>query len=86
MQKAYKPALRAITKLNAAKAAAVDSMLHIVANEAPALSDVVVEPEFGDDEPEDSIFDSSDDLVTATRKLQNVKALFPEDDDEEGAQ
>ncbi|HYK36873.1 hypothetical protein [Alloacidobacterium sp.] len=86
VQKAYTPALRAITKLNAAKAAAVDEMLRIVANDAPDLSDVVVKPEIGDDEPENSIFDSRDDFVTATMKLKALKALDSEEDDEEGAE
>jgi len=86
LRKAYAPAVDALVALNAAEAAAVDAMRHIVANKAPDLSDVVVKPKIGDDEPEDTIFDSSDNFVTATRKLQNVKALLAEDEDEEDAQ
>ena len=48
---------------------------------APELSDVVIEPEI-DDELGQTIFDSSDDFVTATRKLQNLKALSAEDEDD----
>jgi len=80
--KVYKLAVREMAALNAAISSAVDAMRHVVENEAPDLSDVVVAPEFGDDEPEEAVFDSSDKFVPATQKLQNLKALSAEDDDD----
>jgi hypothetical protein len=82
VRKAYQPAVRAIAALNAQKNAAFDAMRHVVENETPDLSDVVVKPETGD-EPEEAIFDSRYDFVSATRKLQKFKALSADEDDED---
>jgi hypothetical protein len=81
VQRAHKAAAQAIAALNTAQAEALDAMRRVVQNEAPDLSDVVVKPEM-DDEPEDAVFDSCDDFVTATLKLKGLKALSPEDEDE----
>jgi hypothetical protein len=86
VRKAYKPVVRVIAALQAAKVAAVDALRHIVDNEAPELPDVIVKPEFGDDKPGEIIFDSSDDFVTATLKLKKLKEYSTDDDDEEDAE
>ena len=81
---AYAPAVQAIAALNEATAAAIDAMRQVVAKDAPELPEVVVEPEIDTDEPEDTVFDSGDDFVGATLKLQGIKALSPDDEDESG--
>jgi DNA topoisomerase VI subunit B len=72
--KAHKWAARAIAALNVAMAAALDRMRRVVGKDAPELPSVTVTPELAD-EPEEAIFDSRDDFLTATRKLQRLKAL-----------
>jgi hypothetical protein len=42
---------------------------------------VIVAPQTGD-EPEEAVFDSSDDFVPATRTLKKLKALDDEDDED----
>jgi hypothetical protein len=79
IEKAHKSAVRALAALNAAQAAALDTMRHVVDTEAPDLPRVVVKPKLRD-EPEAAIFDSRDDFVTATLMLKDFKALSPEDD------
>jgi hypothetical protein len=81
IEEAHKRANEATTELNAAMSSAVDALRDVVESEAEELSDVVIQPEI-DDELEGSIFDSSDDFVTATRKLQKLKALSAEDEDD----
>ena len=82
VEDAHKRVDEATTDLNEAMSSAAKAMRVVVESEAaPDLSDVVIEPEL-DDELGQTIFDSSDDFVTATRKLQNLKALSAEDEDD----
>jgi Histidine kinase-, DNA gyrase B-, and HSP90-like ATPase len=82
VRKAHKLAQRATAKLSAAISSAVKALRNVVENEAEKLDDVDIQPEL-DDELGQTIFDSSDDFVTATRKLQNLKALSAAEDEDE---
>lgn len=42
---------------------------------------VVVRAKINGTEPDDSVFDSAEDFVTATRRLQTIKALSPDSED-----
>lgn len=52
------------------------------AEDKPDLLPVEVRPKIAVAEPDDAVFDSSDDFVTATRRLQAIKALAPDPADE----
>jgi hypothetical protein len=80
--KAHAPAVRAIAALNKATATAAEAMRQVVrqAKDLPGLPEVVVEPDIEASESKDTVFDSFDTFVGATRKLQDIKALSAEDD------
>ena len=53
------------------------------AEDKPEVEPIEIAAEIERSEPADAVFDSADDFVTATRKLQAIKALAAEDDEDE---
>ncbi len=88
IRKAHGPARQAIKVLNQAMLDGVAELHSAVeaAEDKPELPAVEIEVEISKAEPVEAVFDSSDDFVTATQKLQAIKALVPDpDEDSDGA-
>ena len=87
LEQAYPAAEQAVAVLNKAAADGIADLRKAVAeaDDKPELEPVEIKAEIKAKEPADAVFDSSDDFVTATRKLQAIKALTEDDsDDAEG--
>jgi hypothetical protein len=84
LEAAHAPAKQAIEALNKAAAKGLADLRKAVdeAENKPYLEPVEVKAEITTPEPTESVFDSADDFVTATRKLQAIKALAPDDDND----
>jgi hypothetical protein len=80
----YEPSGKAVVAMNEASRRATAALRKALeeAEDKPALLPIQVRPKITAAEPDDAVFDSSDDFVTATRRLQAIKALS--DDPEEG--
>lgn len=83
---AHSPAQQAIEALNQA---ATDGFAELraaveAAEDKPELPPIEIAAEITTPERMESVFDSADDFVTATRKLQAIKALAPDDDGDVG--
>jgi hypothetical protein len=83
---AHSPARQAIETLNKAMLGAVSELRTALeaADDKPEVPSVAIAAEITAPERAESVFDSADDFVTATRKLQAIKALAPYDDDDTG--
>jgi hypothetical protein len=86
IRSAYGPASKAVAALKATADAAIEALRQAVekAEDRPALPPVEVRPEIAADEPEDAVLDSGD-FIVATRRLQAIKALAPDADDDNDA-
>jgi hypothetical protein len=88
---AHGPARKAVAALNKTADDGVSAVRKAVkaAKDQPNLPPVEVQPEVKAAEPDNAIFDSNDDFVAATLRLQAIRALSPDlddgDDAEEGA-
>jgi hypothetical protein len=83
IRSAHGPTGKAIAAVNEASRMAISALRKAVetAEDKPDLMPVEVRPTFIGAEPEDAVFDSCDDFVTATRRLQAIKALSPDPED-----
>jgi hypothetical protein len=83
LEPARAPAQKAIDTLNKAAADGIADLHRVVAKaeDRPELEPIDIKVEIKASEPANTVFDSSDDFITATRKLQAIKALAAEDDD-----
>jgi hypothetical protein len=84
LEAARAPAQKAIDTLNKAAAEGIADLHRVVAKaeDKPELEPIDIKVEIKASEPANTVFDSSDDFITATRKLQAIKALAAEDDDD----
>jgi hypothetical protein len=82
----HKPARQAIEALNQGATAGLAELRTAIetAADKPELPPIEIAAEITTPERTESVFDSADDFVTATRKLQAIKALAPNDDDDTG--
>jgi hypothetical protein len=85
LEQAYPAAEKAVATLNKAAAEGVAALRKAVgeAKDAPDLKPVEISAEVAADEPADAVFDSANDFIIATRKLQAIKALAPPDEDDD---
>jgi DNA topoisomerase VI subunit B len=83
---AHGPTRQAIETLNKATIDAVSELRTALeaADDKPEVPSVAITAEITTPERTDSVFDSADDFVAATRKLQAIKALAPDEDDDTG--
>ena len=72
-----------LTGLNEASIAATAALRKAIegAKDKPELPVIELTPKITAIETADVVFDSRDDFVTATRKLQTIKRLSPDTDD-----
>jgi hypothetical protein len=84
IRSAHGPTRKAVAAMNEASRTAVVALRKAIeaAEDKPDLLPVEVRPKIAVAEPDDAVFDSSDDFVTATRRLQATKALAPDPADE----
>jgi hypothetical protein len=79
--RAVRPAIERLNKLSAEAAETLRKKVEAV-EDKPEPPPVTIRPEIATAEPDDAVFDSRDDFATATRRLQEIKALATDDTDD----